>query len=294
MNKSSTLPAMVVASELDEIRTLIEARSAIYLDASRERFFSSRVNLYLRECGEPDGAALIQRIRKSNIEYDRFLAVLLTQETSFFRYPDVFRSLEQVVLPDIQARKLWNNPRTLRIWNAGCATGEEAYSVGITALDTLPFPDAWQIEILATDISREALLHAERGVYTGRSLGSVSPQQLQTHFTRTGNSYQVKPRLRKLISFVPMNLAQAPYIGRMDCIFCMNVLMYFSEERRNALLQRFYDTLNPGGFFFLGHSESIKGASVNFSSAVHGDCQYYFKPFAAGSQQKSTAPGCGS
>ena len=294
MNNSSTLPAMVATSELDEIRTLIEARSAIFLDSSRERFFFSRVNQYLRECGEPDGTALIQRIRKSNIEYDSFLAVLLSQETSFFRYPDVFRSLEQVVLPDIQGRKLWNNPRTLRIWNAGCATGEEAYSVGITALETLPFPDAWEIEILATDISREALLHAERGIYTGRGLTNVSSQQLQTHFTPNGNSYQVKPRLRRLISFVQMNLAQAPYIGRMVCIFCMNVLMYFSEERRNALLQRFYDTLNPGGFFFLGHSESIKGASVNFSSAVHGDCQYYFKPFAAGSQQKSTAPGCGS
>jgi chemotaxis protein methyltransferase CheR len=91
-----------------------------------------------------------------------------------------------------------------------------------------------------------------------------------------------------------MNLAQAVYVGRMDFIFCMNVLMYFSEERRNALLQRFYDTLNPGGFFFLGHSESIKTAPVNFTSAVHGDCQYYFKPQATASQQKSTAPGCGS
>jgi chemotaxis protein methyltransferase CheR len=198
------------------------------------------------------------------------------------------------VLPEIQARKLWNNPRTLRIWNAGCATGEEAYSVAITALDTLPFPDAWEIEILSTDISREALLQAERGVYSGRALANVTPQQLQTHFTQTGNTYQVKPRLRRLISFVPMNLAQAVYVGRMDCIFCMNVLMYFSEERRNALLQRFYDTLNPGGVFFLGHSESIKNASVNFTSALYGDCQYYVRPHAASSQQKSTAPGCGS
>jgi len=292
MNNSSTLPVVVKASDLDEIRALIESRSAIYFDASRERFFSSRVNQYMRECGEPDAASLIQRIRKSNIEYDRFLAVLLTQETSFFRYTDVFRSLEQIVLPQIQARKLWDNPRTLRIWNAGCATGEEAYSVAITALDTLPFPDAWQIEILATDISREALQQAERGIYAGRSLANVTPQQLQTHFTQTAKGYQVKPRLRRIISFVPMNLAQAVYVGRMDCIFCMNVLMYFSEERRNALLQRFYDTLNPGGIFFLGHSESIKSAPVNFGSTVYGDCQYYFKPPAAGSERKSTAPGC--
>ena len=293
MEKSSTLPAPVTASELDELRTLIEERSAILFDASRERFFAPRVTEYLRESGEPNLAALLRRIRGSNVEYDLFLNKLLTQETSFFRYPDIFQALEKVVLPEAQARNMWRNPRVLRIWSAGCSTGEEAYSIAITVADTLPFADAWQIEILATDISREALQHAERGVYSGRSLANLTPQQLETHFKKKGNAWEVKPRIRKMISFAPMNLARSVYVGRMDCIFCMNVLMYFSEQRRNELIQRFHDTLEPGGLFFLGHSESLKSAPVKFETAVHGHCQYYVKP-AAKVEPKLVAPGSGS
>src|SRR5258708_23802056 len=265
-DKLSNMPAEATASELDEFRTLVEERSAIFFDASRERFFAPRVNEYLRASGDQSAAMLLRRIRNSNVEYDRFIESLLTQETSFFRYPDIFQALERVVLPEVQARNLWRTPRVLRIWSAGCSTGEEAYSIAITLADTLPFSDAWQIEILATDISRNALLLAERGVYTGRSLASVTPQQLQAHFKKAGDSWEVKPRLRKMISFAPMNLSRSVYVGRMDCIFCMNVLMYFSEERRNELLQRFYDALEPGGIFFLGHSESIKSAPVKFGA----------------------------
>jgi chemotaxis protein methyltransferase CheR len=293
MEKSSTLPAPVTASELDELRTLIEERSAILFDASRERFFAPRVAEYLRESGEPNLAALLRRIRGSNVEYDLFLNKLLTQETSFFRYPDIFQALEKVVLPEAQARNMWRNPRVLRIWSAGCSTGEEAYSIAITVADTLPFADAWQIEILATDISREALQQAERGVYSGRSLANLTPLQLETHFKKKGNAWEVKPRIRKMISFAPMNLARSVYVGRMDCIFCMNVLMYFSEQRRNELIQRFHDTLEPGGLFFLGHSESLKSAPVKFETAVHGHCQYYVKP-AAKAETKLVAPGSGS
>jgi chemotaxis protein methyltransferase CheR len=293
-DKSSTMPAAVTASELDEFRTLIEERSAIFFDASRERFFAPRVNQYLRESIEQDAAGLLRRIRSSNVEYDRFLESLLTQETSFFRYSAIFQALERVVLPEVQARKLWRNPRSLRIWSAGCSTGEEPYSIAITVADTLPFPDAWQIEILATDISREALQFAERGVYAGRSVANVSPEQLQAHFKKLGDAWQVKPRLRRMISFAPMNLARSVYVGRMDCIFCMNVLMYFSEERRNELLRRFYDALEPGGLFFLGHSESMKNAPVKFETAVYGDCQYYVKPLGVRVEQKPVVIGKGS
>jgi chemotaxis protein methyltransferase CheR len=285
-DKSSTMLAAATASELDEFRTLIEERSAIFFDASRERFFAPRVNQYLRESGEQGATGLLRRIRASNVEYDRFLESLLTQETSFFRYPAIFQALERVVLPEVQARKLWRTPRVLRIWSAGCSTGEEPYSIAITVADTLPFADAWQIEILATDISREALQAAERGVYAGRSLASVSPEQLHAHFKNLGDTWQVKPRLRRMISFAPMNLARSVYVGRMDCIFCMNVLMYFSEERRNELLQRFYDSLEPGGLFFLGHSESMKSAPVKFQTAVYGDCQYYMKPARPAAERK--------
>jgi chemotaxis protein methyltransferase CheR len=293
-DKSSTIPSAATPSELDEFRTLIEERSAIFFDASRERFFAPRVNHYLRESGERDSAGLLRRIRGSNVEYERFLERLLTQETSFFRYPAIFQALERVVLPEIQARNLWRNPRNLRIWSAGCSTGEEPYSIAITVADTLPFADAWQIEILATDISREALQVAERGVYTGRSVANLSPDQLQTHFIKLGDTWQVKPRPRRMISFAPMNLARSVYVGRMDCIFCMNVLMYFTEDRRKELLRRFYDALVPGGVFFLGHSESMKSAGVRFATAVYGDCQYYVKPVGPAAERRQVLLGNGS
>ena len=271
-------PAPVTPYELDELRALIVQRSGILFDESRERFFSTRVREYVTEKNLAGGTDLLRIVLGSNVEYDAMLERLLTQETSFFRYPAVFDALAKKILPQLQEKKFWDNPRTLRIWSAACSTGEEPYSIAIAVADALPFADAWRIEILATDISRRALQHAERGVYSGRSLDNLTPQQLENYFTKTRHGYVVKPRIRRMVTFAPMNLTQAVYVGRMDCIFCMNLLMYFSEERRNAVLQRFSECLEPGGYFLLGHAESLNNSSVRLESLVLGDCRIYRKP----------------
>jgi chemotaxis protein methyltransferase CheR len=276
----STTPVLS-ESHLDEIRTLIEQRSAILLDASRERFFSTRVREFLGEKELPDGAELLRAVRGSSIEYEALLERLLTQETSFFRYPAVYEALQKKILPEVQERKVWHNPRTLRIWSAGCSTGEEPYSIAITVTDSLKFAEAWEIEILATDISRRALRHAERGLYAKRSLQHVEERHVDAHFESTKHGYQIRQRTRRMISFAQMNLAEAPYVGKLDCIFCMNVLMYFSEEHRLQILRRFYDALEPGGFFVLGHSETLSNLPMKFESVVLGDCRIYRKPVAA-------------
>ena len=266
--------------ELSEIRMLIEERTGIHFDASRERFFSTRVREHLHERGYTRGTELLRAIRKTNVEYEALLEKLLTQETTFFRYPAVFEAFEKRVLPELHVKKFWKNPRTLRVWSAGCSTGEEPYSIAITVLDSLSFAEAWEVEILATDIGRIALKHAERGVYAGRSIASVNEKQLANHFSKVHGGHQVKNRIRKMVSFAQMNLASSVYVGRMDLIFCMNVLIYFSEERRRALVQRFYDSLEPGGYLFLGHSESISKMPVKFQAIVLGDCILYRKPTA--------------
>jgi chemotaxis protein methyltransferase CheR len=278
--RPATTPCLTEC-ELDQIRTLIEHRSAILFDASRERFFSTRVREHLEEKDVPGGTELLGRIRGSSIEYESLLERLLTQETSFFRYPAVFEALEKTILPDVQERKFWETPRTLRIWSAGCSTGEEPYSIAIAVSDALRFAEAWEIEILATDISRRALRQAERGVYSKRSLQGVSPGQAQTYFSATKQGFQVKPRIRRMISFAQMNLVESVYVGKIDCIFCMNVLMYFSEDRRLAVLRRFYEALEPGGFFVLGHSETLSNFPMKFEAAIVGDCRLYRKPAAA-------------
>jgi len=266
--------------ELSEIRMLIEERTGIHFDESRERFFSTRVREHLRERGFSRGAELLRAARKTNVEYEALLERLLTQETSFFRYPAVFDAFEKRVLPELHTKKFWKNPRTLRVWSAGCSTGEEPYSIAITILDSLSFADAWDVEILATDVGRHALKHAERGVYSGRSIASLNEKQTLAHFTPAEKGVQVRPRLRKMISFTQMNLASPVYVGRMDLIFCMNVLIYFSEKRRRDVVQRFFDVLEPGGYLFLGHSESLSKMPVKFQAIVLGECILYRKPTA--------------
>jgi chemotaxis protein methyltransferase CheR len=266
--------------ELGEIRMLIEERTGIHFDESRERFFSTRVREHMQENNIAHGTELLRSIRKANIEYQAFLERLLTQETSFFRYPGVYEAFEKRVLPELHVKKFWKNPRTMRVWSAGCSTGEEPYSIAITIADAVAFSDAWNVEILATDIGRHALKQAERGIYSGRSIAKVNERQLTAHFAPVKSGHEVRPRIRKMVNFVQMNLSSAVYVGRMDMIFCMNVLIYFSEERRRELVQRFYDTLEPGGYLFLGHSESLSKMPVKFQAIVLNDCILYRKPTA--------------
>jgi chemotaxis protein methyltransferase CheR len=264
--------------ELSEIRAMIEARSGILFDDSRERFFSTRVREHVEARKLSHGTDLLRLIQNSNVEYDSLLERLLTQETAFFRYPSVFDALEKKVLPELQTRKFWENPRSLRIWSAGCASGEEAYSIAITVADALQFADAWNVHLLATDISRDALDHAESGVYDARDMEPVSLHHREQYFSRAGKHFTVKPQIRNLVSFAPMNLAQVVYMGKFDCIFCMNVLIYFSEERQAQLVQRFFDYLEPGGYLFLGHAESVSRADVKFETHTHRDARIYQKP----------------
>ena len=285
MKQHPVTNATLTEAELDDIRVLIEQRSAILFDSSRERFFSTRVREHLDEKGWSSGSELLRHVRGSSIEYESLLERLLTQETSFFRYPGVYEALEKTILPQVQERKFWETPRTLRIWSAGCSTGEEPYSIAITLCESLKFAEAWEIEILATDVSRRALRHAERGSYPKRSLQDVSLRQVEAYFTSTKHGFQVKPRIRRMVSFAQMNLVESVYVGKLDCIFCMNVLMYFSEERRLAILRRFYEALEPGGYFLLGHAETLSHVPMKFESIVLGDCRLYRKPAASEARQ---------
>jgi len=271
--------------ELSEIRMLIEERTSIRFDESRERFFSTRVREHMVRRGHARGTDLLRSIRKTNFEFQALLETLLTQETSFFRYPGVFEAFEKRILPELHIKKFWKNPRSLRIWSAGCSTGEEPYSIAISVADALSFSDAWSVEILATDIGRNALGTAERGIYSGRSIACVNERQLAAYFQQSDGGFEVRPRLRKMVNFVHMNLNNGVYVGKMDVIFCMNVLIYFSEERRRELVQHFFNALEPGGYLFLGHSESISKMPVKFQAIVLNDCILYRKPTAEEAQK---------
>jgi chemotaxis protein methyltransferase CheR len=265
-------------TELFQIRSIIEERSGVLFDQSRARFFTNRLREYMEQKGLAGSSELVRRIKASNSEYDDLLERVLTQETSFFRYPAIFQALRQRVLPEIQSKKFWSNPRKIRMWSAGCSTGEEPYSIAISMCDALEGGDTWDASVLATDISRSALGIASSARYLRRDLGYMDANYLERYFDRCGGEYVVRPRIRNMVEFAPLNLAQMVYMGRFDCIFCMNVLIYFSDELRAQLIRRFVDYLEPGGYLFLGHAESVTKAGVELEPIVVGDSLIYRKP----------------
>jgi chemotaxis protein methyltransferase CheR len=277
--------------ELSELRLLIEQRTGIVFDESRNTFFLNRVREHMRARRVGSGAELLRLVSPPGIEYESLLERMLTQETQFFRYPETFEIFQRKVLPELHMRKFWENPRMLRLWSAGCSTGEEPYSLAISICDTLEFSDAGNINILATDISRTALRQAERATYARRAIGNLSPRQQEMYFVEGAEEYTVKPKIRNMVSFVPMNLTESVYVGRFDCIFCMNVLIYFSESRRASIIQRFYDYLEPGGYLFLGHAESVAGFQTRFKQSVEGGARLLQKPMNVPPLARTAAEG---
>ena len=264
--------------EVRELQLLIEQRSGVFFDESRERFLTTRVIEHMQSRQLSFGAELLRLIRNSNVEYDTMLERLLTQETQFLRYPGLFTAFEQHVLPEMLRREAWAKERPLRIWSAGCSSGEEPYSIALTVLQAAGLREGLTAEIFATDISRNALERADCGVYRKRVLEHLSAGQIACFFTPHEDGYKVKPALREMVRFVPLNLAQPTYPGRFDCIFCMNVLIYFSAERRTNLIQRFYEYLEPGGYLFLGHAESVANVPVRFQQTVMHGARLLQKP----------------
>jgi chemotaxis protein methyltransferase CheR len=277
MNEAGVNPVLT-EHEVREFQLLIEQRSGIVFDESRERFLTSRVSEHMQHKQLTYGVELLRMVRNSNVEYDSMLERLLTQETRFHRYPGLFFAFEQHVLPEMQARNVWNPERALRIWSAGCSSGEEPYSIALSIREAAGLRTGLDADILATDISREVLERADRGVYSRRVLENLSLPQIANYFSQEGELYRVKPVLRNMVKFAPLNLAQPLYLGRFDCIFCMNVLIYFSAALRSKLIQRFYEYLEPGGYLFLGHAESVANVPVKFQQTIISGTRLLQKP----------------
>ncbi len=189
MNEAGINPVLT-DHEVRELQLLIEQRSGIVFDESRERFLTSRVVEHMQRKRLTYGMELLRLVRGSNVEYDTMLERLLTQETRFLRYPGLFSAFEQHVLPELQERKFWDKDRALRIWSAGCASGEEPYSIALSICEAAGSAPRLEASIMATDISREALERADRAVYqparAGKSFAAArSPPTLPGGATAT-------------------------------------------------------------------------------------------------------------
>ena len=197
-------------------------------------------------------------------EYGKLFETLLINVTEFFRDPEAWKIVEEKVLPDIIARKKKGD--TIRVWSAGCATGEEPYSVGILLAEALggAIRD-YDIKIYATDIDEDALAEARRGVFRPEKLKNVSPERLEKYFSKEDNTYKIDRSIRQMVAFGRQDLTTDAPISHLDLLLCRNVLIYFNVQLQNKLLYRFNFALNQGGYAFFGKSESTLMGSRLFS-----------------------------
>jgi chemotaxis methyl-accepting protein methylase len=273
--------ALVLEHELSELRLILERQGGVLLDAPREDLIF-KINQYLEKRRLKSVADLLGRLQASDTECESLLAQLVDDETAFFRHPNGFSEFQNRILPELHLRKPADNPQSLRIWSVGCATGEEAYSIGLSICESMNGHSlGWSIHILASDIRQDALTFAERGLYPVSALAALPRAMVQTYFAKVGQHCLAKPRLRNLITFTQMNLARPAYLGRFDCIFCMDVLPHFSTAQRMALIQRLHLYLEPGGYLLLGDGEKLNTTDVHFQSEMHKGCTLYRKPLAA-------------
>jgi chemotaxis protein methyltransferase CheR len=253
-------------AEFDFIRHVIGVNAGIVLGPNKRQLVQGRLARRLRELGLPTYEAYCEHVRQSGPEeLVGLINALTTNVTSFFREKHHFEALASFMAPEALKRNAV--ARRLRIWSAGCSTGEEPYCIAMAASELVPAQ--WDFRILATDIDSNVIAAAEQGVYPLDRLSAVPPERLRRFFRKGGGAQAgnavVKDAIRSLVTFRTLNLLQSwPMRGPFDVIFCRNVMIYFDQATRERLVARFAQILAPGGYLCIGHSESIQGGATQF------------------------------
>jgi len=271
-------------AELKLLQTFIYQECGMHFDERRTHFLRDRLQRRLKACGLDSFYAYYKLLtsREGKPELSALLENLTVNETSFFRVKPQLEMFQKSILEEVLHRKQERRDWTLRIWSAGCSTGQEPYTLAIMVCDALayyylrnplPFdmpvpkpliPPPWKVEILASDISFSALLTAGQGVYTDAQMEPVDYTTRLRYFEKSADKYVVKQSLKNLIQFDFHNLKTEFLPQRNDIIFCRNVMIYFDEAEQKRLVEKFYRCLNQEGYLFVGHAESLFGVSTKF------------------------------
>ena len=364
----------ILEHELSELRLLVERQTGVVLDCPNSAL-AAHVADFVEAQGLGSSTTLLERLRSSDQDPSSLTSLLdglVNVNSGFFRHPGALNALTRQVVPQLCARKSADGPSPLRIWSAGCASGEETYSIAMAVCDALSHTGAGagnngngsnngsgngngngsgksaarsggiadgalttlgsanlgtglSIHIVGSDLLPHNIETADRGVYRQSALDGLPPATIRNYFSKISspvvapdevqNEFDdedrsqagsqagsqgkngassgsqsapasaahllVKPRLRSLVTFNCMNLARPGYIGRFDCIFCMDVLPHFSRAQRIALLERLHLYLEPGGYLFLSQTEKLSAPNLNFRSETFDGYTFHRKPLAA-------------
>jgi chemotaxis protein methyltransferase CheR len=255
--------------DFDFLRQIANQRTGIVVSDDKFDMFYSRLSRRLRTLGLADFSAYCERIRRdaSGAEVLELVNSITTNLTAFFRENHHFDYLTNTIIPEIRQRNA--SSRSLRIWSAGCSTGEEPYSLAITLREAASQLHGWDCRILATDIDSNVLATASRGIYPRDRTKGIEHARLKRWFFKgSGNNQgmvRMKPVLQQLIQFGQLNLMDDWRMEEpQDVIFCRNVIIYFDKQTKSRLVERYAQNLKPGGHLIIGHSESLYKVSDRF------------------------------
>ncbi|HVN18406.1 MAG TPA: protein-glutamate O-methyltransferase CheR [Dongiaceae bacterium] len=274
MTHATVQPAIAIDSppdpELVRIRDLIYQVTGIFHPDTKLRLLADRCIRRMQEIKAESFREYFEQLTIKATRQTELVALLneiTIGETSFFRNHPQLEALRQIIIPKIVSAKAHLTVRHLRIWSAGCSTGEEPYTLSMVLQEEAELLKGWNTEILATDLNERSLFHAQKGLYGSYSTRHVTRHYLDRYFLRAGGQLQVTPAVQSAVTFSRLNLcddARITFMKGMDLIFCCNVLIYFDIASKQRVIEHFYSNLLPHGYLFLGQTESLYGVNDKF------------------------------
>jgi chemotaxis protein methyltransferase CheR len=281
-------PALAIQlsdAEMRLLQTLVYQECGMYFDARRAHFLQDRLQRRLRECRLDSFYSYYRLLisAEGKQELSRLLEDLTVNETSFFRNKAQLDLFHKQILDELIRKKEAEGDRNIRIWSAGCSTGQEPYTIAMLVADSLAYhqlrtpnsevsswpkplvPPPWHVEIPASDINYTVLRAGQEGVYGENQMSSVDYSYRLRYFDKVGERYAIKKAVKELVHFDFHNLKTQFLPQRNDVIFCRNVMMYFDEAEQRRLVDKFYRCLAPGGYLLVGHAETLLGLTDKFA-----------------------------
>ncbi len=285
LNLAAPTPAVVMSDEtFAHLREFIYQKTGIYFQDMKKYLLEGRLGKRLRLLNMHSFEEYLRHLRSSAgaaAELQELFNHVTINETYFFRNDAQFEVLEKALIPKILAAKAASPRKKLRIWSSASSSGEEAYTLAMIFLEKIkPKYPTVDLEIVGTDINAEVLATARRGVYRQFSVRSMPEYYMKKYLKVEGQNYVVSDQLRPYVRFEHCNLydhAKMRTMRQFDVIYCCNVLIYFNKESKIQIVSDLYDALNPGGYMFIGHSESLHGISSAFTLQSHPHTVVYSK-----------------
>jgi len=254
--------------DFEKVRTLVKSHTGISLSDAKKDMVYSRLSRRLRSLEIDRFADYCSLVEGGDdAELIKFTNAITTNLTAFFREDHHFQYLTRTLIPELTKS---NSDKRIRIWSAGCSTGEEPYSLAIAMKEAIPLIDSWDVKILATDLDSDVLSTAKNGVYNSDRIDGLSSGRKKKWFLKgkgdNSGTVRVRPELQDLITFKQLNLLHEwPTKGPFDFIFCRNVVIYFDKETQKVLFDRYANILKSDAHLFIGHSESLFKVSDRFN-----------------------------